>query len=227
MHKNCPPVYQSLLSTTRLATLSTTMSSQPFPNKFLRYLHPALEIPPNLQKVLFPNPALSVTQFLQFPLPPISPFSAGHLPAAFFSRHAPTVDNIGLISKIPVPTAETLEELRQVCKTATSLGSTSVVCPHTALAIGKHVPLWIITYWTEVLNLRALREPWVRAETALRKRKKGRKDSNTLINETYLALSTLQWFGDIRGFDNDEPINNLARYATHEWFSDEIGRAHV
>ena len=176
------------------------MSSQALQGKFLQYLHPALAIPPNLQKVLFPNPALSVTQFLQFPLPPISPFSAGHLPVEFFSQHAPTVDDIGLIS---VPTAETLEELCQACKTATLLGSTSVVCPHTALAIGKHAPLWIITYWTEVINLRALRQPWVHAETALRKRKKGCKNSNTLIDETYLALSTLQWSGDIQGFNND------------------------
>jgi hypothetical protein len=135
------------------------MSSQALLGKFLHYLHPALEIPPNLQKVRFSNPALSITQFQQFPLPPISPFSAGHLSMTFFSQHAPTVDDIGLISKIPVPTAKTLEELHQACKTATLLGSRSVVCPHTALAIGKHAPLWIITYWTEVINLHALHKP--------------------------------------------------------------------
>jgi hypothetical protein len=40
-----------------------------------------------------------------------------------------------------------------------------------------------------------------------------------LIDETYLALSTIWWSGDIQGFYNDEPINNLAQYATHQWFS--------
>jgi hypothetical protein len=88
------------------------------------------------------------------------------------------------------------------------------------LASGKRVPLWIITYWTEIINLRGLREPWVRAEAALRKRKKGSKHSCSLIDETYSALSTLQWSGNIHGFDNDEPINHLAKYAMHQWLTD-------
>jgi hypothetical protein len=196
------------------------MSSHISTSNFLRYIHPALEIPPAIQKMLFPNPTLSVAQFLQFPLPPISPFSDGHLPAGFFSRHMPTVDDISLISKIPVPAAERVEELREACKSAASMGWTSMVCPHTAMASGMCVPLWIITYWTEVINLCITREPWVHAETALRKRKKSRKNSGALIDKTYLALSTLQWSGNIQGFDNTELMNHLARYATHQWLSD-------
>ena len=88
------------------------------------------------------------------------------------------------------------------------------------MASGKCVPLWIITYWTEVINLQAMREPWVHANTALQKRKKGHRDSSALIDETYLALSTLQWSGNIEGFDNEEPVNHLGRYATHQWLSD-------
>src|ERR1700728_10241 len=137
------------------------MFSQTLSSKFLRFIHPALDIPPNLERVLFPNSTLSVAQFLQFPLPPISTSSTVHLPAAFFSRHGPTVDDVGLISKIPVPTAETVKELHLACKSAVSMGNMSVVCPHTALASEKRVPLWIITYWTEVINLRTTREPWV------------------------------------------------------------------
>ena len=203
-----------------LTVSQQTMSSHISTSNFLRYVHPALEIPPAIQKVLLPNPTLSVAQFLQFPLPPISPFSEGHLPAAFFSCHGPTVDDSCLISKIPVPTAERVEELHEAWKSAASMGWTSVVCPHTAMASGMCVPLWIITYWTEVINLCIMREPWVRAETALRKRKKSHKNSGALIDQTYLALSTLQWSGDIQGFDNAEPMNHLARYATHQWLTD-------
>ena len=195
-----------------------TMSAEALSSKFLRYIHPGLEIPPALQKVLLPNPALSVTQFLQFPFPIIS--STVHLPSEFFSRHAPTTDDVSLISKIPVPSGVTVKELQQACKSAASSGNTSVVCPHAPLASGKRVPLWIITYWTEIINLREIREPWVRAEAALRKRKKGSKHSSSLIDETYTALSILQWSGNIHGFDNEEPINHLAKYATHQWLTD-------
>jgi hypothetical protein len=52
------------------------------------------------------------------------------------------------------------------------------------------------------------------------KRKKGKKDSNTLIDETYLALSTLQWPGKVQGLDNEQPMNHLTRYVTHQWLLD-------
>jgi hypothetical protein len=196
------------------------MSSQTLSSKFLRYIHPGLEIPSAVQKVIFPNPALLVAQFLQFPLPLCSPAPIAHRALAFFSRHPPTIEDVSLISKIPVPSVETVKELQQTCKAAHTLGHASVVCPHAPLGSDKRAPLWIITYWTEVINLCATREPWVRAEAALRKRKKGSKHSNTLIDETYLALSTLQWSGDIQGFDDAGPMNQLAKYATHQWLSD-------
>jgi hypothetical protein len=141
----------------------------------------------------------------------------------FFSHHPPTVEDVGLISKIPVPSVETVKELQQACKDSDAhmLGHhVSVLCPHASLGSDERAPLWIIAYWTEVINLRATREPWVRAEVALRKRKKGDKETTTLIDETYLALSTLRWSGDIQGFDNMRPMNQLAKYATHQWLSD-------
>jgi len=113
-----------------------------------------------------------------------------------------------------------VNELAKGCKAATASGHLSVACPHALLSPDEHVPLWIITYWTEVISLRATREPWVQAEEALRKRKRGWKKSKPLIDEAYLALSTLQWSGNIRGFDNEELINNLARYCTHQWLTD-------
>lgn len=196
------------------------MSSAALSSKFLRYIHPGLEIPADLQKVLLPTPALSVTQFLQFPLPSVSPSPTVYPPSAFFSQHAPTTDDVSLISKLPVPSIPTIQGLHQACKSTFLSENASFLCPHAPLASGLRVPLWTITYWTEVIDLRKTREPWVRAEAALRKRKKGSRHSSSLIDEAYLALSTLQWSGNIQGFDNEEPINHLARYATHQWLSD-------
>jgi hypothetical protein len=196
------------------------MSSQILSSTILHYIHLGLEIPSAIQKVLFPSPALSVAQFLQFPLPPCSLTPVSYQPSAFFSCHAPTVEDVSLISKIPVPSVEMVKELHLVCKTTRTSGYPSVVCPHAPLGSNKYFPLWIITYWTEVINLRMTREPWVHAEATLRKRKKGGRHLNALIDKTYLALSTLQWSGDIQGFNEPAPMNQLAKYATHQWLSD-------
>ena len=99
------------------------MSSAALSSKFLRYIHP--EIPANLQKLLLPNPALSVTQFLQFPLPSISPSPTVYLPSAFFSQHAPTTDDVSLISKLPVPSIPTVQGLHQACKSTSLSENTS------------------------------------------------------------------------------------------------------
>jgi hypothetical protein len=52
------------------------------------------------------------------------------------------------------------------------------------------------------------------------KAKQGWKKPSPLIDKTYLALSNLPWFGNIQGFNNEEPISDLARYITHEWLTD-------
>jgi hypothetical protein len=189
-------------------------------DSFIRYIHPSLEIPSAAQKILFPNPSLSILQFLQFPLPIISAPSTEHAAASFFDNEAPTTYDISLISKIPTPHPTVVTELARVCKAAITSGSSSVSCPHAALAPTNRLPLWILTYWTEVISLRAARAPWVRAEESLQKRNRGWKKSKSLIDEAYLALSTLPWSGNIQGFSNEEPISTLARYATHEWLTD-------
>jgi hypothetical protein len=125
-----------------------------------------------------------------------------------------------LISKIPVPCPTIVAELVEACKATITSGHLSVSCPHATLAPSERMPIWIITYWTETINLRKICEPWVLAEEALRKQKRGWKKSKALVDKAFLALSTLQWSGTIQGFDNNEPISDLARYCTHQWLSD-------
>lgn len=40
-----------------------------------------------------------------------------------------------------------------------------------------------------------------------------------LLDEVFLALSTLEWSGCIKGCGEEEPINVLAAYATHQWLT--------
>jgi hypothetical protein len=124
-----------------------------------------------------------------------------------------------------MPCADTVGQLVKACSTSEFLGTKSVSCVHIPSA-EYYLPLWVITFWTKVVELRSeWLEPWVRAEDALRRRKitwKQRIDSNlthTLVGDVMNMLSILPWSGNVRGFDNAEPVYSLATYATHDWFS--------
>jgi hypothetical protein len=41
-----------------------------------------------------------------------------------------------------------------------------------------------------------------------------------LVDKALDLLSTLPWHGTVSGFDNPEPLYELARYITSEWFKD-------
>ena len=91
---------------------------------------------------------------------------------------------------------------------------------------GQNLPMWIITYWAEVLELhRTYQKAWVKAEEFLRQGKKLWKSSSSgetmdkVMQEAYNILSYLLWSGNICGFDDDEPLHTLAMYASCAWLS--------
>jgi hypothetical protein len=109
-----------------------------------QYIHPAFEIPMAFQATLFPNASLSVLEFLQFPLSVIS----GAAP-----QHDATVEDINIIQTITIPLAAIIDDLVAASKQAVISRSKSVKCLHSPSASSYHFPMWIITYWVEVLKL--------------------------------------------------------------------------
>ncbi|KAG1737088.1 uncharacterized protein EDB91DRAFT_1055161 [Suillus paluster] len=93
-------------------------------------------------------------------------------------------------------------------------------------AIEARLPCWVLTYWYEVIAIRAnYLEPWARAEENLEKRNQSWKDKDkdetqTLIAKIYHAFSCISWCGNIRGFSIEEPIVELSKYASNQWLSD-------
>jgi hypothetical protein len=192
----------------------------------LRYIHPSLEIPANVQAEAFPDATLSVLDFLQFSLPIISGAASRHNASEFFSNEQPTTQDIKTIQKIPIPPANTLALLVTGCKAAVLSGARSVKCPHAPSASAQSLPMWIIPYWAEILELRTTsRKAWVQAEEFIRRRKKVWKRSaeggstDAIMQEAYDMLSCLPWSGNIHGFDEMEPLYTLATYASHQWLT--------
>jgi hypothetical protein len=160
---------------------------------------------------------LLVLEFLQFPLSVIAGTATRHSPLSFFSRDELTVHDTNPIQTIVVPPAATVAELVAACKVAVLSGSKSIIRQHVPPASLQHFPLWIIPYWTEVLELcTTSRKAWVKAEEFLRKRKRvwkksvSRQSADKVMQQAYDVLSCLPWLGNICGFDNDQPLHKLA-----------------
>jgi hypothetical protein len=200
------------------------LNSSKMLNSATRYIHPTLEIPAEVQSEVFPDVSLSVLDFLQFPLPIVSGTATRHKPSDFFSKDQPNTQNIKAVQKIPVPPAKTVAELVVLCKTAVLSGTHSLKCLHVPSASAERFPVWVIPYWAEVLVLRTTsRKAWGQAEEFLRLHKRAWKKmadgekTDSIIQEAYDTLACIPWSGNIRGFDEREPLHKLATYASRSW----------
>jgi hypothetical protein len=194
-------------------------------------------MPATAVAALLPNPTLSILNFLEFPLPP-SPaaISKPHLlpPAsAYFSSEQPNIEDPQTIRMIPLSPSEIVSSLlpHVTVLLAEHTKSTnlklSVICAHIdSITTARRLPLWTITYWTEVLHLQTtIRRPWADTERVLQHRSQFKKrvnnqDSRNLIEQAYTMLGLLQWSGFVLGFENRETITHLTAYMTQEWLSD-------
>jgi hypothetical protein len=80
-------------------------------NSGVHYIHPVFEIPADVQRHIFPDATLSVSDFLLFPLPNISGAALLGRVSIFFSHRDPNIKEIVEIQKILLPPAETLTEV--------------------------------------------------------------------------------------------------------------------
>jgi len=127
-------------------------------------IHPLLEIPAQIRRQVFPDASLSILDFLKFPLPVISGVAPQHKTSQYFSNQTPTVEDITIIQKIPIPPAKTVADLVVACKVAVLSGAKSTKCQHAPSVSRQNLPMWVIPYWAEVLELRTTsRKAWLQA----------------------------------------------------------------
>ncbi len=190
--------------------------------------HETLQIPSDARNSLLPSPELDIWTFLNFPLPPVAQPGSTTQPTASFSLADPTLPNASSIRKLLVPTSTIVQDLYRGRLDAARQGLCSIRYVVNQSSAPVYIPLWVLTFWDEVIRLRAADGAythWKRAEEWLRARRKvwnTKKPSEvySAVEDTYMRFSTLPWSGTVRGFDNQEPLHTLATYATHRWLSD-------
>lgn len=182
-----------------------------------------LDIPKDLLANLFPDENLCLTDFAKFPVPATASKTLHPIPASrYLSTKEPNAGAKTTYTTLLCPPDSIAEELAKSIIIAGSKAR-SICCPHIPSARGTRYPLWIVRYWLEVPLLRLRRTPWAKADLSMQRRSHSRTEgfshSVTLIDDVYRALASMPWSGIIQGFEEDEDISYLAKYATKDWLS--------
>jgi hypothetical protein len=96
------------------------------------------------------------------------------------------------------------------CKAALIAGTQSISCQHAPPASEQNIPVWVITYWAEVLDLcTTSHKAWMQAEEFIQlqkkawKKKDDGKNTDEAMQVAYDTPSCLLWSGNIHGFDHN------------------------
>ncbi len=182
------------------------------------FVHQSLAIPEHVHIEILPLPVQSILDFSAFQCPTVSLSMLVPAISSLLSSEKPTVVDVAVIYRIPLPGAATVKELaQQVHEIALSSPSempASIVVLHVSSTQQRTLPMWVITYWVEIMEMHAYWAVWVEALADLRKCEQlwVADERQTLIKQIFDVLSLLPWLEKIRGFDNPEPIHTLATY---------------
>lgn len=130
-----------------------------------------------------------------------------------------------MLRQIPIPAMETLLELAKFA-TGGHPNFCSLVCPHTRVANGERLPLWVLSVWVRAFEtITTSAQPWIRADKHIARLESDWKRlsatrSLVKLTEVHKALSTLPWASQIQSIDIADPAHELTTYASRDWLSD-------
>ncbi|KAL0953304.1 hypothetical protein HGRIS_004553 [Hohenbuehelia grisea] len=128
------------------------------------------------------------------------------------------------IRHLPIPSTATIHSLVEAARQACLAGSKSLVYAHvTQTEALTRVPFWIVTFWNEVLKLRASRGHWVKARDWLNGQARNRKlpaARHELAKSAMTMLSLLPWGRQKVGLSDSKLISvDLWRLLGTHWLS--------
>ncbi|KAJ7689640.1 hypothetical protein B0H14DRAFT_2652727 [Mycena olivaceomarginata] len=161
-------------------------------------------IPQELKHNILLSPFLPITKLLEFPLPLESMVIASQ-PAQYFSKFFPDITDKKTVDKL-------LANSRQCWLD----GVQFVVYSHLGGAV-THFPLWVLTYWSAVHDIKRDAWAWVNCQKKVGKKNPGRA---ALAEETSMMLAMVPW-GCCKpaGLSDSEPFHTLWRFVRAHWLS--------
>jgi hypothetical protein len=199
------------------------------PPAIKRHAKTEFKIPSAIYGKLLPEPTTSLATISNYTLP-IQVSSSRRGPtaelASFFSKDQPcsiTSSTLLRLHRLHIPETSTIRKLVEYSRQAWLDGYKSIRYSHLHDAVITNFPLWIITYWNGILDVRdhvkqwAACKDWVVVQTRQVKFS-ARRD---LAKEAVLLLNDLPW--DAKkpsGLSDGEHTNTLWRFLQTNWLSD-------
>ncbi|KAJ6525012.1 hypothetical protein B0H19DRAFT_1340110 [Mycena capillaripes] len=156
-------------------------------------------IPQVHEQELLSSPFLPIAKLLEFRLPLQNATVTAPQPAQYFSTVAPDIDDAALMLRIrhlAIPDAKTVNKLLACSRQCWLDGVQSVVYSHLGGVI-SHFPLWILTYWAAVGEIkRDTWGPWRNFQEWINSQKKISRVNPiraALAEEAALMLTMLPW----------------------------------
>lgn len=171
-----------------------------------------------LSTQLLPSVTLTVQEFLAYKLPSVAPNIRFTRPNKYLSILEPNVDDVEEFAKLTLPPSGVLDSLREMDKS----GARSIICPHETSAGGKRYPMWLLTYWLQVKDVRGVQCQWRSAVSNLHERIKEKDNqSSELVQTVDTVVSHLPWAGEIPGFNTKTDMRFISFYLTTQWLTDD------
>ncbi|KAF8167513.1 hypothetical protein B0H34DRAFT_854442 [Crassisporium funariophilum] len=195
---------------------------------FVRWKHDKdLEIPPTSIKCAnFPEPDLTVNEFITFNLPRISSEIISNKVGMWFSKDAPNILNAQTVIDRSVPSPVFLNRLKEAAGQAWLDGAKSIIDWRFNDGADR-LPLWIITFWKEVKRLTKIQSAWnqslkwlLLAET--RKRQDGKPAlPSDLIQKARKSLQSLRWNATMAYCRRTTLTSQLSHFLGTFWLSND------
>ncbi|KAF8809165.1 hypothetical protein BYT27DRAFT_7210458 [Phlegmacium glaucopus] len=186
-----------------------------------------MEIPLNfLQHVNFPEPKLSIKEFVTLKLPRISSEIISNKVARWFSNNPPSNSDPQILLQRSIPSPTFLTQLEDAIGQAWLDRAKSVVDWRVNDGVDC-LPLWIIMFWREAERLNRIQLMWKKSmmwlsDEEVRKQRNGKTtiplDS---IQNTHELLGSLQWNGKMDYCNGTTLTSQLSYFFGTFWLSDD------
>lgn len=177
------------------------------------------DIPLALQDKLLPSRDLSIRDMLNFSVPTAS---VNRVEKSLDDFFRPTLSHnlnsdtiVSKLRRLTIPPTKIVNQLVEASRQAWLDGHRSVVYAHLGDATVTMFPLWVVTYWVDIVKFRATaRDPWGASKTWLSGEMKQKKSTvrMMLAEEVNELLHVLPWNAQKSGVSDKESTHLLSQF---------------
>ncbi|KAJ7056037.1 hypothetical protein C8F01DRAFT_1234071 [Mycena amicta] len=169
----------------------------------------------------FSPATLLITDLVAFKLPPQNVSTVYTDAEDYLSEDAPTVVECDA-QAIPAPPAPVIKALGRHLLDNPGVKSIRLLHAPTFRGPAKSYPLFLVTLWAQLEEVREVKKTWQRALEKLEEeeRRVANDGAGTmLVQDVFSALGEIAWKGEIKGFIDAKSTRYLACWLTTDWLA--------